>query len=752
MPSLAWDRPPVARTTAGRFHADVLSLLRHKCDGQFCVLVLDRRAAAVLSACCTLADVLEKYEIAMVESLVRTRQPLPDLPALYVIEPSRDSVQRLVGDFSGPQLMYKAALVCFTRSLGADEAALLTGCVKLRQRVLCVNEVQIDYIPVESHVVTLSDRGENKPTADNTAASDTADDASPLDVYGLDDAALATHIARASGRLLTLFASLHERPYVRCCGGGDAAGSIARRMAERVAADVAAFASRGGGSGAGGHSQWHWGDGGTDDEHGAHGDERRRATLIVANRADDLVATVVHEFTYQAMLHDLVEVGASGRIEYEGGGGRSGGKAQVLQLTPSDPFWQQSRHLHVSEVSTFLKQALDRYAASNVMAVARGAGGRGGGAGVGALKAGAAGGSMSSKELAAVMKSMPQFKAAWAAHTGHTHHALLLTRKFVALGLAELSALEQTIITGVDDEGKKVAKGGEFASVLERVEALTGSDRWADALRLIVVFMAVRRRALLVDEDEAAEDEAAQDWAALKRAWRAPETAGLLGTARERLEKLLRTGNAKKSDEKKRAKMKAKRKKKKSSTPGAIPRDAKQVAAAVAAAKSNTLMTRARTPDLAAVVEGVLREASVGAAPSAGLVCVGSDVPPSTAGGLTQQRSRMPRSTRKRYVPEHLLRQGEDTVSKIMGGKTKHRAGGGTPLGTAMPRIFVYVVGGITHSECRAVYSLMEKYDREVVLVGDRVLTPRDVVRHLSGVGGARGRAEEGGGGGGAKH
>ena len=337
------ERPNVITLTRQRFHDDLFSLLSNKCNGQYAVMVLDRRSAKVMGSALSLTDVMEKYDIAMLESLSKVRQPLPDIPALYFVEPTLESISSIVADFSNEQRgpMYKAALLCFTRSIPPEGAALIKNCAALRMRVLCVVELQLDYLPLETNVVSLG--------VPNSLA-----------IYHLKKAPLQERVHTVTSRLVTLFASSNERPYIRATSNTSPTSStsstsptpsLASHLGVAVNAAMDAYIANNSSV----HSNfWYWGDGNVVDEvHGPHGNARRRSTLLIVDRPSDVLSSVLHEFTYQAMLHDLVghthsdDADRKTMVYSDTKQIQRTLKVSNLVQESEDVFWERSRHLHI---------------------------------------------------------------------------------------------------------------------------------------------------------------------------------------------------------------------------------------------------------------------------------------------------------------------------------------------------------------------------------------------------------------------
>ena len=695
------SRLNIIELTKRRFHDDVFSLLNMKANGQYAVMVLDQRAAKIMGSALSLTDIMDKYDIAMLESLEKIRQPVPDIPAIYFVEPTIQSIQSIVNDFSdvkrGP--MYKAALLCFTRSIPPEGATLIKNCSALRMRVLCVVEVQLDYLPIETNVISLGITNS-------------------LDIYHLKEKELRTKIDTITARLVTLFASSNERPYVRATSppttsaSASTSSSLASQLGVAVSTALDQYIDNNT------HSHWYWGDGNlVDEKRGPHGDSRRRSILLVVDRSTDVLASVLHEFTYQAMLHDLVghthsqDFGKTMTYEDAKGVERNLRVSNLGQQ--EDVFWERSKSLHISQVSLFLHDAIESYASSNTMAVARGNSNSGN----------ESGRAMSNKELAAVMQTMPEFKAMWAKHSGHSHFALLLSKMFGDMNLCDISKAEMTFVTGVTDDAKKIKYKEEWKLLLTTME---------DMVEKLKIEQKIE------DDNENTIEENESPWSGMssikknkpikKQHSKTKEIMcnivrlvvifcaahqGIEDDEYKRLKKIIGNDDVMMNVEQNLTSFNLTCYRTKTRT----TRDSNQINNAIKEAKTNTMVTRKRKPLVATLLASMLNTTTE----EKGMIWVRKDDQPLEEKTM---RRRIPRSTRKQYTPRN--------VAVNQNGKEgKNEGGNGTRFLSCLPRTYIYVVGGITHSEICATYEAITQFNREIIIVGPDIITPTTMTEYL---------------------
>ena len=207
------------------------------------------------------------------------RQPSPHLSGIYFITPSEDSVRALVSDFSRRGAsQYKAVHIFF--SSAADPALLqsIRGCQRLVDRLVTLKEVNLEYVMYpDSHAFTTAQ--DRALPAFFSAAVDSSDE-------------YKDEVATMARRLATVFSTLKEFPSIRYRAalppGEEYPAGLESRLlvAQRVAVELyEALAEL---------------------QRAGQVPERETCELIITDRGFDPVAPIIHEWTYEAMVHDLL--------------------------------------------------------------------------------------------------------------------------------------------------------------------------------------------------------------------------------------------------------------------------------------------------------------------------------------------------------------------------------------------------------------------------------------------------------------
>lgn len=94
---------------------------------------------------------------------------------------------------------------------------------------------------------------------------------------------------------------------------------------------------------------------------------RPRGALIITDRSMDLFAPLVHEFTYQAMVHDLLPLVEGDKIYYKTALNQSEGTGNPkdVEISERDSLWVRNRHLHMKDLLEKLASEFQAFKAKN---------------------------------------------------------------------------------------------------------------------------------------------------------------------------------------------------------------------------------------------------------------------------------------------------------------------------------------------------------------------------------------------------
>lgn len=280
----------------------------------------------------------------------------------------------------------------------------------LCSRIQTFKEIKIDFLTVERNVYHFDCKDSLK------LMFGTAPDAS--------------HAAYLAHKLATLCISLNEHPSIRY----QASSIFARDIAQLLHEAISEFKSANPGFVCNGEDR---------------DATRDRGQLLICDRAFDPITPLMHEYTYQAMGNDLLDIN-DGVVSYTVETGRGRDEKQAI-LGEQDDLWVELRHQHIAKVIEVIGERVKDIMDNNAGAALQ-------------KKAGA---DMSITSMAAAVKELPEFRQTAAKLGQHLALAQTCMGSFTGntgLPLIDICQLEQTMSTGVDEEGKDF-KGAKLVQV-----------------------------------------------------------------------------------------------------------------------------------------------------------------------------------------------------------------------------------------------------------------------------------------------
>ncbi|KAL0907557.1 hypothetical protein M5K25_021973 [Dendrobium thyrsiflorum] len=229
-------------------------------------------------------------------------------------------VVMFLSDMSGRSPLYKRAFVFFSSPISKELVNHIKSDASVRPRISALSEMNLEYFAIDSQgFITDHERALEELFGD-TAEISLAHNAS---------------IQTIATRIATVFASLKEFPYVRYRAAKSSLdASTMTSVRDLIPTKLAAIV-------------WHC----LAKYKSSIPDFPQIETceLLILDRSVDQIAPIIHEWTYDAMCHDLLNMDGNKFVhEVPSKTGSTSEKKEVL-LEDHDPIWVELRHSHIAD-------------------------------------------------------------------------------------------------------------------------------------------------------------------------------------------------------------------------------------------------------------------------------------------------------------------------------------------------------------------------------------------------------------------
>ncbi|KAJ6675511.1 PROTEIN TRANSPORT SEC1A [Salix viminalis] len=370
------------------------------------VLIMDKVTVKVMSHSCKMSDITDQG-ISLVEDLFRRREPMTSMDAIYFIQPSKENVVMFLSDMSGREPLYKKAYVFFSSSVPKELVNHIKCDTSVLPRIGALREMNLEYFPIDNQAFITDHEG------------------ALGELYGKNvensrrfDACMNT----MATRIATVFASLNELPFVRYRAAkatDDSTAtfrdSIPAKLAAGVWNNILKYKCI------------------------PNFPQTETCELLILDRSIDQIAPVIHEWTYDAMCHDLLEMdGNKYAVELPSKTSGNPEKKEVL-LEDQDLVWLELRHAHIADASERLHDKMTTFVSKNKAAQMQ--------------QSARDGSEISTRDLQKIVQALPKYNEQVEKLTLHIEIAGKINSVIRELGLRDLGQLEQDLVFG--DAGAK---------------------------------------------------------------------------------------------------------------------------------------------------------------------------------------------------------------------------------------------------------------------------------------------------------
>ncbi|KAL3039648.1 hypothetical protein AAZX31_01G198300 [Glycine max] len=375
------------------------------------VLIMDKLTVKIMSHLCKMTDI-NGEGVSLGEDLYKQRQPLPTWDAIYFIQPTRENVIMFLSDMSGRTPLYRKAFVFFSSAISKELVMDIKKDMEVLTRLGALREMNLEYFPIDSQgFITNNERALEELFGDEE-----------------NNHKGVTCLNVMAKRIATVFASLREFPSVRFRAAKSLDATTMTTFQDLIPTKLAAGI---------------WDCLVKYKKSIPNFPQTETCELLILDRSIDQIAPVIHEWTYDAMCHDLLNMEGNKYVHEVPG--KSGGPAERKEvlLEDHDPVWLELRHAHIADASERLHEKMTNFISKNKAAQ---------------IQHGSKSSSeMSTRDIQTIVQALPQYSEQIDKLSLHVEIAGKINRIIRESGLRELGQLEQDLVFG-DATTKDVIK------------------------------------------------------------------------------------------------------------------------------------------------------------------------------------------------------------------------------------------------------------------------------------------------------
>ncbi|KAJ3242577.1 Vesicle trafficking between the ER and Golgi [Chytriomyces hyalinus] len=301
------------------------------------VLVYDKAGQDIISQLLKVNE-LRENGVTVHMPLFTDRQPIPDVPGVYFVQPTSESVRRIGEDLA--KNLYESYYLNFTYTISRnllEELAAAAVAANASVQIAQVYDQYLNYISLEERLFSLNFSNTYKVLNDATSTDRTID-------------AVTESIVSS---LFSVVATMGVVPIIRCPRGNAAAG-VAQKLDQRIREHImnsrnnnlfsepsasssspSAMASS------------------------LSSNSSARPVLILLDRNVDLASMLAHTWTYSTLVHDLLDLHLNRvNIETEDKGRKI---KKTFDIDAHDFFWVKNSGNPFPQVADDVNSEITRY-------------------------------------------------------------------------------------------------------------------------------------------------------------------------------------------------------------------------------------------------------------------------------------------------------------------------------------------------------------------------------------------------------
>jgi vacuolar protein sorting-associated protein 45 len=312
----------LANKKGGNNNAGIIQSTRNYIDrmlkevSEMKIMLLDTETTGILSMVYTQTQILSK-QVYLVEHVKNTslHGRMMHLKAVAFVRPTMANIELLKKELADPH--FSQYHIYFSNFVPQDFLSQLAK-ADVHEVVATVQEFYADFYAVNFDAFTL-----NLPSSLSLAL--------PKDMWG---SGQERNFDRAAQGVLALLLSLKLKPQVRYQNSIDLARQFARKVQQNILSESALFTFRNKGKNA--------------------------PVLLILDRRDDPITPLLTQWTYQAMVHEMIGVNDN-RVDMSRAPGIRKDLKQTVLSPADDTFYATNMYKNFGDIGGAVKELLNRY-------------------------------------------------------------------------------------------------------------------------------------------------------------------------------------------------------------------------------------------------------------------------------------------------------------------------------------------------------------------------------------------------------
>ncbi|XP_069958073.1 vacuolar protein sorting-associated protein 45 [Cherax quadricarinatus] len=272
------------------------------------IMLMDKETTSFVSVVLGMSEVM-RQEVYMFERLDQTSsgENMAYLKCLVYIRPTRENIDLLARELQKPR--YGTYYIYFSNVVSKSDVKLLAEADE-HEVVREVQELYADYQALSPHLFSLN---------------------MPIHSLGLKWAGGA--LQRTVQGLAAVLFSLQFLPSIRYQNNSEMARCLAENIRQTILTESSLYNST---------------------------EAEGNTLLLILDRRDDPVTPLLHQWTYEAMVHELLGVNSS-RVSLAHVSGVSDDLKEVVMSPSQDEFYARSMYLNYGEIGQTIKNLMEEY-------------------------------------------------------------------------------------------------------------------------------------------------------------------------------------------------------------------------------------------------------------------------------------------------------------------------------------------------------------------------------------------------------